>query len=101
MSKSIDHHNKGSKHHTLGSVKKCADPSPSQPANKRLGVQNPPMLNYVEPDHVVVDELHLLLRVADVLLTNLVFEMVMEDRRYHRHTHSTCSNHQPHLKVAT
>ena len=99
MSKSIDHYNKGSKHRTLESIRKCADLSPSQPANKRLGVQNPPMLN-VEPDHVVVDELHLLLRVADVLLTDLVSEMVLEDRRT-RHTHSTCSNHEPHLKVAT
>ena len=42
----------------------------SQP-QKHLGSKNPPLLN-LEPSKYVVDELHLLLRVSDILLRNLI-----------------------------
>ena len=35
------------------------------------GLYSPPLLN-IELDHIVVDELHLMLRVGDVLLINLI-----------------------------
>ena len=39
--------------------------------NKHLGSKYPPLLE-IEPSQYVLDELHLLLRVADVLLCNLI-----------------------------
>ena len=39
--------------------------------NKHLGSKYPPLLE-IEPSQYVLDELHLLLRVADVLLRNLI-----------------------------
>ena len=64
---------------TLDSIKHCAQLPKSKPTSVRLGVQNPPILN-IEPDHVVADELHLLLRI-DVLLRNLVYEIVTTNRK--------------------
>ena len=40
-------------------------------SNKHLGSKYPPLLE-IEPSQYVLDELHLLLRVADVLLRNLI-----------------------------
>ena len=42
----------------------------------------------IDPDHVILDELHLLLRITDVLMRNLVFEMVRLDLQ-DRHSGST------------
>jgi len=39
--------------------------------SKHLGCIHPPLLN-IELDNIVVDELHLMLRVGDVLLRNLI-----------------------------
>ena len=36
-----------------------------------FGVKNEPLVK-IEPDHVVLEELHLLLRICDKLLTNLI-----------------------------
>jgi hypothetical protein len=36
---------------------------------------NPPLLN-IDLDHVVMDELHLLLRVMDILIKNLIMDAV-------------------------
>ena len=47
-------------------------------ATEKLGVKNPPLLN-IELDHVLLDELHLLLRITDVLLRNIIM-MVKFDR---------------------
>jgi hypothetical protein len=44
-----------------------------QDSNNNYGCINDPLLN-IELDHVIVDELHLLLRVTDVLMTNLITE---------------------------
>ena len=48
-------------------------------ATKKIGVKNPPLLN-IELDHVLLDELHLLLRITDVLLRNIIMMMVKFDR---------------------
>ena len=62
---------------TLQSIKTCC----TQPASKRddrLGCINPPLLE-VELDHVIVDELHLLLRITDRLISALVMRMAQLD----------------------
>ena len=63
---------------SLETLKKCGAMPPSKPAKERLGSQHPPMLA-IDPDHVVLDELHLLLRILDVLIRNLILEMVRLD----------------------
>ena len=76
MSLPADHYTSGSMKRTLSTLKDCAKLSPSSPASKR----HAPVLN-IEPDNVVIDELHLLLRVGDVLIRNLVFEIVQTGRK--------------------
>lgn len=63
---------------SLETLKKCGTMPPSKPAKERLGSQHPPMLA-IDPDHVVLDELHLLLRILDILIHNLILEMVRLD----------------------
>ena len=46
--------------------------------DKRKGAVHPPLFD-VEIDHIVVDELHLLLRVVGVLLRNLIYEVLRID----------------------
>lgn len=41
--------------------------------------EHEPLLN-IETDHVMLDELHLLLRVVDVLLNNLLEEVLQRDK---------------------
>ena len=53
---------------TLESLKRnCRHSRPAQ----HLGSKNPPLLS-LEPSQYVLDELHLLLRVADVLIRNVI-----------------------------
>ena len=47
--------------------------------DKRKGAIHPPLFN-IELDHVILDELHLLLRVVGVLLRNLIYEVLRIDR---------------------
>lgn len=68
----------GCKARSLETLKKCAALPPSKPARVRLGSQHPPLLA-IDPDHIVLDELHLLLRILDVLIRNLILEMVCLD----------------------
>ena len=70
----IKHHNK----HTLISVKKCGQLFSSKPLSEQLGVKNLPLLN-LELHDIVVDILHLMLRVMNVLIRNLVYKMVKLD----------------------
>ena len=65
---------------TLDRIKKCAKLPKNKPTSERLGVQHNPILN-IEPDHVVPDELHLLLRVADILIRNLINHVVTSTRK--------------------
>ena len=68
----------GCKAHSLESLKKCALLSASKPAKKCLGSQHSPLIA-IDPDHIVLDELHLLLRIMDILIRNLILEMVHLD----------------------
>ena len=79
MSKSEDGHTLQS----LASLKTCADLPASKGPDKKLGSKHRPVLD-VEPDDIVVDVLHLLLRVTDVLLRNLIFKMVELDLKTRR-----------------
>ena len=45
-----------------------------------LGCIKEPLLN-IEVDHVAIDKLHLMLRVTDVLLRNLVWAIISRDRK--------------------
>ena len=80
MSLPADYYTKGSMKRTLSTLRACSALSLSSPASKRLGSQRPPVLN-IEPDNIVIDELHLLLRIGDVLIRNLIFELVQTGRR--------------------
>ena len=53
-------------------------PATLHSATEKFGVKNPPLLN-IALDHVVLDELHLLLRITDVLLHNIMMMMVKFD----------------------
>ena len=46
----------------------------------RFGCQNPPLIN-IDPAKTILDELHLMLRVTDVLIRNLVWAMIDLDLR--------------------
>ena len=65
---------------SLTSLLKCSQLSLSKPAKDRLGSQHPPLF-HVDPQDVVLDELHLLLRITDVLIRNLIIEMVRQDKK--------------------
>ena len=49
-----------------------------------MGCVLPPLLN-VSLDHVVLDELHLLLRIMDVLIRNLILYADFQDHRQKQH----------------
>lgn len=51
------------KKRTLETMKKCSRDG-NKTCHKHLGCKHPPLLN-LEPDHIVIDELHLLLQVMD------------------------------------
>ena len=63
---------------TITSIKTCALLSKSQSAAKRLGVKHPPLID-IPLNHVIVDELHLFLRITDVLLRNVIQHVIEED----------------------
>ena len=80
MSLSADHYTKGSMKRTLSTLRACSALPSSRPVSQRLGSQHSPVLK-IEPDNIVIDELHLLLRIGDVLIRNIVFELVQTGRR--------------------
>ena len=90
MSLPFEHYTSSNMKRTLTTLKECASLPKSRPASQRLGVQHTPILT-LEPDSVVIDELHLLLRVGDVLIRNLVWEIVDANRRHTRMTTPTTS----------
>ena len=59
---------------TLSSLKRCAELPPA----KRLGCKHQPLLN-IELHHIVVDILHLMLRITDILIRNLITKMAELD----------------------
>ena len=80
MSLPAGHYTKGSMKRTLSTLRACSALSSSSPVSKCLGSQRPPVLK-IEPDNIVIDELRLLLRIGEVLIRNLVFELVQTGRR--------------------
>ena len=46
--------------------------------NSSMGCKNPPLLHF-EVSDIIIDELHLMLRVTDVLLRNLIWAMIHND----------------------
>ena len=67
----------GSDSYTFASLVTCGSQAPSKPTYERFGSKHPPLFN-IELDHVV-DVLHLMLRVTDVMLRNLIWKMVELD----------------------
>ena len=63
---------------TQETLKKCSKLPSSRPAKERLGSQHSFLIS-IDPDHIVLDELHLLLWVLDILIRNLIYKMVRLD----------------------
>ena len=59
---------------------------------KHLGSKNPPILK-VEPTQVILDELHLLLRIGDVLLRKVILQADSIDQRQNMHRGGHTENH--------
>ena len=51
--------------------------------NNNKGCKYLPLLN-IDPDHIIPDELHLLLRITDVLLSNLISAAKTDDKKHKR-----------------
>ena len=54
----------------------------SRGCHKHLGSIHPPLLN-IEPSQIIADELHLLLRIGDVLFNSLILYIDQLDHRQH------------------
>ena len=65
---------------------------------KHLGSKNPPILQ-VEPTQVILDELHLLLRIGDVLLRNIILQADSIDQRENMHRGGHTENHLQTLEL--
>ena len=50
-----------------------------KPKSQRLGCSQSPLFNFIPIDHVVIDMLHLFLRVADLLINLLIQDLRRED----------------------
>ena len=68
MSYDLNHYNSPNLRHTLKEMNELAGKK-----TKNFCCVNTPLIN-IELDHVILDELHLLLRIMDVLIKNLVTE---------------------------
>ena len=80
------------KSRALETLKKCGALSPSKPSKMRLGSQHLPLLS-IDPDHIVLDELHLLPRILDVLIRNLILEMVRLDIQSNQRAGASSGSH--------
>ena len=61
-------------------------------AKKHLGSKHAPLIP-LEPSSIVVDELHLLLRIGDVLLRNAILHADSLDHQAHREQGRRIDNH--------
>ena len=68
---------------TIRNIKECAAFPSSKPAKVTLSVQHPPLFD-IEINHIVPDELHLLLRIMDILIRNVILQVVAADNRAKR-----------------
>ena len=61
--------------------------------NKRkFNCQRVPLFGFIEMDHVIIDTLHLLLRISDVLIANLIRDLKIEDAVEKRTGSKQCHN---------
>ena len=51
--------------------------------NNNKGCKHLPLLN-IDPDHIIPDELHLLLRITDILTSNLISAAKTDDQNQKR-----------------
>lgn len=72
VSKPIEFWNEGPNRRTLEKMREWA-------IQEKYSCKDLPLMN-IEPDHIIPDELHLLLRISDVLVTNLVNYLVSLDK---------------------
>lgn len=82
---------------TLQMIKELSSHSYSS-CSRHLGCVLPPLFN-ISLDNIVLDELHLLLRIMDVLIRNLIHYADGEDHRQKEH-HGTESNNVRKLEQA-
>ena len=75
---------------SLSSLKSDSQHS-TRHCSKHLGCIHPPLLN-IELDSIVVDELHLMLRVGDVLLRNLILYADSRDHASREHRGEEANN---------
>ena len=78
---------------TLQSLKDCCT---KQSINDRAGCVNPPLIN-IELCYVVADELHLLLRISDKLISNLVLQMAALDHAGRVRCQASATSHMDQL----
>ena len=74
MTYDLNHYNSPDLQRTLKEMNELANKKTKQ----KYCCVNPPILN-IELDHVILDELHLLLRIMDILIENLVHEALRWD----------------------
>jgi hypothetical protein len=75
MSYNLEHYNSAELKRTLKELCNCAGKT-----TKNYCCINPPLLD-IELDHIIPDELHLLLRIMDVLIKNLIMDVVGWDEK--------------------
>ena len=71
------HYNSHPLKQTMDEIKKMANKARNK---EKYSCENTPLIN-IDLDHVMLDELHLLLRIMDVLISNLVKEMCEWDKK--------------------
>ena len=77
MDLNLDHYNTPPLLRALEKMTKMAQNKGKQ---EKYSFEHEPLLN-IDLDHVVLDELHLLSRIMDVLINNLVIEVVEWDKK--------------------
>lgn len=60
---------------TLETIERCL----KLPKTKRLGCKSSPIFKFIPIDHVMIDSLHLFLRISDVLINLLIQELRKQD----------------------
>lgn len=92
MSCNLEHYDSPELKRTLEELRKCAGKT-----TKNYCCIYPPLLD-IELDHVVPDELHLLLRIMDVLIKNLIMDAVCWDEKDNWGKRS-CDKEENHLNL--
>ena len=83
---------------TIEDLRKCCR---LKKGNKNFCCINPPLLN-IPLDHIILDELYLLLRITDVLTCNVLDEVIeWDDEEAHRKKVSKPATIGQHLQEAT